>query len=489
MGKTNTGNEDKPIFKGGYVSILFVMGLFTLCVTVFIGILTWQVSYKASKRVANLLSSDLEIKLLNQTLLGLEERFNSALLATRMNKYKFENGVYDINNGSTAIRSMFFDVTAHADQQYDCMQFYLTTVGNPLYGQTYEAFLEETADGKFWWIYEQTGNALEGWLVDKNNGRKINSAPDDVYQDYSSDTQPWVTVLDLQNPSDEKWTNLYLLFDVAWLSIATVLVDETNSILGVGTVDLSCTFVNSFLEQNAAGIPYDTLIIALNLFNPDGEIQIAGTSNSSYSIYNTDENGLYIKTISEAASEIDCLKVTVDYLTSNYVTVKDAVEQHEFLQFHIKCNLGPQDVTISKPTTEGLDWALVSYTNRDQINQELTSANRTNAGITVAIVIGGTLIALIFSYFLRKMLLNISRDIDLLTEYRFADVLGQDVKGSVLSEFHRVQIALYGLVAKFAQTLKTSKEVTSGIVSGGTKDKTSLQQQSISNNEMQTLIV
>ncbi|KAI9011433.1 hypothetical protein BC832DRAFT_346084 [Gaertneriomyces semiglobifer] len=115
----------------------------------------------------------------------------------------------------------------------------------------------------------------------------------------------------------------------------------------------------------------------------------------------------------------------------------------------------------------GVRWQVVGLLESDGVMGPVKEANRATVGIVMAMVAAGCVVATVFAFALARALHRITRDLILLSNFKFQDVLQADVdkesgvqrpRFSRIAELWTIQKAFHKMVIQFAGAVQQNRK-------------------------------
>ncbi|KND02159.1 uncharacterized protein SPPG_02651 [Spizellomyces punctatus DAOM BR117] len=303
--------------------------------------------------------------------------------------------------------------------------------------------------------------------------------------DFSWDNRanPWVAPID-QTPEPARsqlslWIPPYVLPDSAgfdgWLTFAKPIYNLTKDYIGIQGSDMSLSWFEGPLRRYAQYIPYRSAIYVFGLYPGKDEIVGASTIASRELIKSAAEGNpdpalnrlLTIPELAANSSVWEPVSALYKYLlaTSDGSLYK-FVGDYPGTSIQLKLSDGQYIVQVEQIQTYNLNWGIVHIVSQDDILEELHASNTKTIGTVIGVVGAGCAVGILFTYFLSKALYMITRDLVLLSDFKFKDVLQKDLdketgmrrpQYSRIAELWQIQRAFHKMVVTFADAVAQNK--------------------------------
>ncbi|KAI9088729.1 hypothetical protein DFS34DRAFT_675110 [Phlyctochytrium arcticum] len=338
----------------------------------------------------------------------------------------------------------------------------------PAYNSTtmalYQTYILDGKDGR--------DKPVDGNLV-VANPRKVRASR------YTNDTakvalgkgwtyEPVYDLLNLSDPKSSAWLPYYVLgfkAGVGFKPFSKAIQHSNGTALGAMTAGMSMAFLNA-LSKATAAIPYRSQVYALEMDGTNRIIPIADSVNS-----------VYISNVTNTLYSFDKAHLA----SSNLGKIYDHMARHPGgASAYIQARQGELDKiemadgnyamqTVVYQRSGGLKIGIIMLVNRNDVMRALVESNRRAIGIIVAVVVVGIILSIVFSFMLARALFRITRDLHLLANFQFKDVLrNESEKGmparpqySRIQELFQIQKAFHLMTVNFAKpSARTSASVT-----------------------------
>ncbi|KAJ3277798.1 hypothetical protein HK104_002968 [Borealophlyctis nickersoniae] len=444
--------------KQGRVPLSVVLMMFIVPLSVGVAAVTWALTYSAALVAASTLANSLQ----SQILTGIASEFTSRIQA-------LEQAVDEHTRNWAAGR---FSAATDVDK-FNVVKTLLGTVVPHVYTYTALHFVL-LPEGAMWgadsWIEDNTtylalmftqGGMFNYW--DSNEDGSV-LTEDQIYPK-TFENAPWVVDLDLTNSTSAAWTQPYLFTDYGFATHSRTIF-QNGTFIGVQGGDFGLEFVGDTLRELSATIPYHSYIYAFAL-DKAGDILIG--SSISWEIgdlyrRDNDSQALGLLTLPELAANQtfwEPVRVLHSHLlrTTANGTLFDYLSQPRPTTLELTLSDGVYIVQMKEISSLNLRWGIVHFVLRDDILDALTRSNKKTIGTVAGVVSGGIVITIVFSFFLATALHRITRDLVLLSDFKFKDVLQKDLNKSSgvsrpsfsrIAELWQIQRAFHKMVVTFA---------------------------------------
>ncbi|KAJ3290681.1 hypothetical protein HK104_006596 [Borealophlyctis nickersoniae] len=343
-------------------------------------------------------------------------------------------------------------------------------------------------EGAFWgadsWINDdgsahfaamfQRGAFFNYW---DSNEDGSNITQNDWDEERTFENAQWVVDLDNTSSTSAAWTKPYLFTDFGFATHSRTIF-QNGIFIGVQGGDFGLEFVGDALRQAADTIPYRSYIFAFGL-DQAGDILI-GSSISYYigDLYRRDSDGrsLALLTLPELAANQtfwEPIRVLQAHLlrTTQNGTLFEYLNQTRPTTLELTLSEGVYIVQMKEISSFNLRWGIVHFVLRDDILDALTRSNKKTIGTVAGVVSGGIVITIVFSFFLATALHRITRDLVLLSDFKFKDVLQKDLDKSSgvsrpsfsrIAELWQIQRAFHKMVVTFAGAVSQKRFLERG---------------------------
>ncbi|KAJ3278153.1 hypothetical protein HK104_002600, partial [Borealophlyctis nickersoniae] len=282
-------------------------------------------------------------------------------------------------------------------------------------------------DTIWWGAMFQRGEVFNYW--DSNEDGSI-------ITDYGGNQNETFKNLNWSDSNSVAWTKPYL-FTTAGYATHSRTIFQNGTFIGVQGGDFGLEFVGDTLRELADTIPYRSYIYAFAL-DEAGDISIGSSINWTMAdLYrrDNDSNPLGLLTLPELAANQtfwEPIRVLYAHLlrTTQNGTLFEYLSQTRPTTLELSLSDGVYIVQMKEISSYNLRWGILHFVLRDDILDALTRSNKKTIGTVAGVVSGGIVITVVFSFFLATALHRISRDLVLLSDFKFKDVLQKDLDKS-----------------------------------------------------------
>ncbi|KAJ3292954.1 hypothetical protein HK104_004879 [Borealophlyctis nickersoniae] len=454
--------------KQGRAPISVVLMMFIVPLSVGVAAVTWALTYRAALTAASTLADSLQ----SQILTGIASIFTSRIQALeqavdehtrnwRAGRFSKATEVDKFN----VVKTLLGDLVPHA-HTYTTLHFVLMP-GGAFWGA--DSWPDE--DGMHFGAMFQQGPISNYWLINED-GSNMTDVGWKMNKTYEN--------IDLTNSSSAAWTKPYLYTNYGFATHSRTIFQD-GTFIGVQGGNFALEFVGDTLIELADTIPYRSYIYAFGL-DKAGDILIGSSiSRAIGDIYRRDNasNSLGLLTLPElAANQTFWEPIRVLYAqllrTTPTGTLFDYFSQTRPTTLELTLPDGVYIVQMKEISSLNLRWGLVHFVLRDDILDALTRSNKETLGAVAGVVSGGIVITIAFSFFLATALHRITRDLVLLSDFKFKDVLQKDLDKSSgasrpsfsrIAELWQIQHAFHKMVVTFAGAISQKRFLERGNMS------------------------
>ncbi|KAJ3282841.1 hypothetical protein HK104_010686 [Borealophlyctis nickersoniae] len=415
--------------KRGRMPISVVLVLFIVPLAVGVAVITWVLTYSAALTSASNLANSLQARILSDIVGAFTSRIQTLERAVDEHSRNWRDGHFSA--ATDADKFKVVDVLLNSlvpnVGSYSCLHFTLVPEG-VVWG----------ADSWTWqnqsWFYVMTqhGMDFEEYSVDPDGSNMNLTNPD-------STRVANMTDIDWTNSSSAAWTKPYMWASWGYATHSRAIF-QNGAFIGVQAGDFVLEFVADTLRELAGAISYKGYIYAFDL-DESGDILLGSSINyEEADIYRRNSStgdpiGMW--TLPElAANETywEPVRVLHSHLLRNTPngTLYDYIGQpNRPVTLEFQLSDGVYIVQMRELSSLNLRWGIVHFVRRDDILAELTRSTKKTVGSVAGVVAGGIIITVVFSFFLAQALHRITRDLVLLSDFKFKEVLQKDLdKGS-----------------------------------------------------------
>ncbi|KAI9088728.1 hypothetical protein DFS34DRAFT_689556 [Phlyctochytrium arcticum] len=470
-------------------------------------ITAWAITYDAAEKSATSLSESLQKVTLQKVVSSLEYRFNTAEQVTAEHARNWADGIHSPNTSADIekTRQMLFNSLQQRQEIFSAL--------------TWSAYPQGLLNGVVWengpvgnivWLklrhedgdtsgpaYNSTTMALyQTYIIDGKDGRDrpvdgnlVLANPRRVRASrYTNDTakvalgkgwnyEPMYDLLNLSDPKSFAWMPYYILSfkaGVGFKSFARAIQHSNGTALGTMTADMSMSFLNKALSEATAAIPYRSQVYALEMDATNRIIPMADSANT-----------VYIANVTNTLYSFDKAHLA----NSNLGKIYDHMARHPGgASAYIQTQQGQVDMiemadgnyamqTVVYQRAGGLNIGIIMLVNRNDVMRALVESNKRAIGIIVAVIVVGVILSVVFAFMLARALFRITRDLRLLANFQFKEVLrNESEKGmparpqySRIQELFQIQKAFHLMTVNFAKAVSQNRRFGEGMgVKSGT---------------------
>ncbi|KAJ3300172.1 hypothetical protein HK104_003782 [Borealophlyctis nickersoniae] len=295
--------------------------------------------------------------------------------------------------------------------------------------------------------------------------------------------------LDLSDSSSAAWTKPYLFTNNGYATHSRTIF-QNGTFIGVQGGDFELEFVGDTLKGLSETIPYRNHIYAFAL-DKAGDILIGSSISwgigDLYRRRANDSQALGLLTLPEVAANQtfwEPIRVLYAHLlrTTPNGTLFDYLSQTRPTTLELTLSDGVYIVQMREISSLNLRWGIVHFVLQDDILDALTRSNKKTIGTAAGVVSAGIVITIVFSFFLARALHRITRDLALLSDFKFKDVLRKDMDKSSgvsrpsfsrIAELWQIQRAFHKMVVTFAGAVSQKRFLERGLERGTSASTTS----------------
>ncbi|TPX70055.1 hypothetical protein SpCBS45565_g02008 [Spizellomyces sp. 'palustris'] len=476
--------------KRGRIPISALIIMFIVPLATGVAILAWGLTHSAALTSAAKLANSLQEENLGRISADILTRLHAMEKSVDEQKRNWAQGLFqlgDYENGNysgkeDALMRMFSTPIPHADLYMS--QHFTTMPDGEFWG--INNFLNADSTRTFQ-LMRQYGLDWHFYVGDENDYTNRTTPWNGGALDFSWDNtaNPWVAPID-QTPEPARsqlslWIPPYVLDSGGldgWLTFAKPIYNQTKQYIGIQGSDMAMSWFEGPLKRYAEYIPYRTATYVFGLHPDKDEIIGASTISSRELIKsaaegNPDPAFLRLLTIPELAANASFWE-PVSALYNHLLKMSDGslykfVGDYPKASIQLKLSNGQYIVQVEQIQTYNLNWGIVHIVSQDDILEELHTSNTKTIGTVIGVVAAGCAVGILFTYFLSKALYMITRDLVLLSDFKFTDVLQKDLdkengmrrpKYSRIAELWQIQRAFHKMVVTFADAVAQNKRFT-----------------------------
>ncbi|KAJ3279274.1 hypothetical protein HK104_001594 [Borealophlyctis nickersoniae] len=410
----------------GRMPISVVLTLFIIPLAVGVAVITWALTYGAALASASTLADSLQSQILSGIAGAFTSRIQTVERAVDEHTCNWRDGHYSAATDADKFKAadVLLNSLVPNVASYSALHFTLVPEG-----AQWGADSSTLQNQSWFYIMAQHGLHFEYYSVDPDGSNM-------ALTDLTSDDN--MTDIDWKNSSSAAWTKPYMWATWGYLTHSRAIF-QNGTFIGVQGGDFSLEFVGDTLRELAGALSYRGFIYAFDL-DESGDTLIGSSINyEEADFYRRNSSGdpVGLWRLPELAANhtywepvrvlhAHLLRNTRNGTLYDYITQSNRPETLEF-----QLSDGVYIVQMRQLSSLNLRWGIVHFVRRDDILAELTRSNKKTAGSVAGVVVGGMVITVIFSFFLAQALHRITRDLVLLSDFKFKDVLQKDLeKGS-----------------------------------------------------------
>ncbi|TPX70358.1 hypothetical protein SpCBS45565_g01770 [Spizellomyces sp. 'palustris'] len=447
--------------KNGRAPISLILIAFITSLATGVAFLAWGLTFRAATNSATILAQALQSRIIDQVVSNVAIRFLAVESSTAVSVLNFRQGYYS--------------VATYADKEATTQKMLNVLVPNVnFYSDQYFTIVPE---GELWGAATSTHGTVTGYQKWRQYGRNQTTWPVDVNgnnlgsmvsANQNNSNSYWVRAVDLSDLNAFSWTSVQVWDYQGWKSFVRVFSDVNGTVQGVVGADLLLSFLQTLLVESKASIPYDNLLYAFEMTG--GNDTIVASSEPDVQLYQLDSSGAPQRALTlpeVAAMDKDTATLYQFLQTKSGGSLSLWLSTHSTGEaVELDLSGGTFSMMVGRIQRANTDLAIIAFINRDAIMGELQTANRKTIAIVAGVVVAGCSCAVVFSFFLAKALHRITRDLRMLANFKFQDVLQQDIdkesgvrrpQYSRISELWQIQRAFHKMVVTFAQAVSQNK--------------------------------
>ncbi|KAJ3170942.1 hypothetical protein HDU87_008644 [Geranomyces variabilis] len=493
-GDSSTSTSQAPSRRGSYhprqiwqgvktgrppISVILISTVLVL--TIGVAFLAWGLTYNAANYSATILASSLQQNILTRILDDISFTLKTAEQATHTNVLNWANGFYSMDTvpGRTQLlQAMQNSLVPRADMFSS--QYFTTMPAGEMNGAV--TYIDPGTGLRNWDQWRMTGADFQVWHVNMDGTQK-DLLP---YVEFSTNmsTGVWVTAVDLSNQTSAAWTPYYIVQDgghTGWKSYSEVAVDQNGGTVGVQSTDVTTEFLLRLLLDATGAIPYQNALYAF-------EVAASGDTIITSSLDQTGHDYITTETVDGSATDFSMTMQQAGVNNSNIRAIYSYLNQNAGGSLQTFLNAHPPGFTVELQLDSGthemqigqvqrganMNWAIAILINRNDVMSALHRSNLQAIGIIAGVVAASCILVMLFSWWLAQSLHQITRDLQLLSNFKFQDVMQRDAdketgarrpKFSRIAELWEIQKAFHRMVVNFAQAVSQNRrfgEATTG---------------------------
>ncbi|KAJ3186454.1 hypothetical protein HDU85_007273 [Gaertneriomyces sp. JEL0708] len=485
--------------RAGRLPIVVILISFMTVLTVVAAIVAWAITWDAAEDSANVLSVSLQQSMLKNVVDQLDRRFLTAEQVVETHVRNWADGSYSMATpvDTEKTRQMMFNTLITTSEFVQAHTWYSLPDGSTG-GLLNGAVVEFTGPGgsPVWLkVRHEDGNTAvpafndsttgafyETYVVDDyghdkpesaelpNNPRSVRAiryTDDEVRIAESNGWKPLdaMSMLDFTASSSAAWSPYYILSfkaGIGFKGYVQVIKDVNGNPIGIQGGDTSMHFLNELLSQAASSIPYRSQLYVLEMADESAIVPMADSAGSFY----VPEGGRMPYRFDEAYLANPNIGTVYEHMLRHAGEPSAYLRDFESATSYIEMQDGKyamQTFTYQRPG--GLRVGVVMLINYNDIMASLHDSNRRAVGIIAAVVVVGIALGTAFSVLLARALFRITRDLKLLANFKFQEVLRPDQeKGSPakpnysrIQELFQIQKAFHLMTVNFAKAVSQNK--------------------------------
>ncbi|TPX57988.1 hypothetical protein SpCBS45565_g08104 [Spizellomyces sp. 'palustris'] len=415
--------------KRGRLPIVLVLILFLVPVSAGVALVAWALTYNAALVSASTLAGSLQAGLLASISSDVLERVHDIERSTEVHVRNWAHGSYKMDNYALKEETLIFLINTLLpnDDSY-ISQYFITYPGGELWG----AVVYRNADGsKFHQIARSHGHNATWWTMDP-----ANITNQVMYANFTADysSLPWFEAIDHNTPDSAAWMNATVITDAGiaqgWLTFGRAIHSPTNAFLGMQNCDLTLDFLSMSFNESTSNIPYNGWVYGFEL-HPTFDVVVGSTADAN--LFHIASDGSYDRLLylNELATNVTSHEAMgafyLHLLRESNGSLYQYVTNPHPSSILLSLSSGTFAVQIQELRSRNLHWAIIYFVSKDEILAGLHQSNRKTIATVVGVVLAGCFVGIVFAYFLSKALQLITRDLRLLAEFKFKEVLQKDL--------------------------------------------------------------
>ncbi|KAJ3168596.1 hypothetical protein HDU88_001488 [Geranomyces variabilis] len=446
----------------GRIPITFLLVTFISVLTVGIALISWALTYNAATTAADSLSVSLQRQILTTIISNVVTVLAATEQSTQLQVSNWADGTFQLSDREAVLKVLHNTVEANSNF-YSTQTF--TTVPN---GYMWGTFTEGPGNQLKFLDWRQ-GAADDGNLTTWDGSNMVDSyaAPDNA-------AGYWVTAVVGPNTPESTWSSVNVWQGKGWKTHCRRIYDQSNNPLGAQNADLTLDFLQRLLADSARAMPYDAYLYALEM-SPQGQDVMIASSIPTLDFYGYDDTQNAVRTLSFAEmAEKDAIVAILHKEFAGYGSLAAYMaakgKETQLLNFPGGAQFMLQMGEVKRD--DNTHWAIVMLLDRDAIMLPLHQSNGKTIAIVIAMVVAACGLSILFSFFLAKALHKITKDLSMLADFKFQEVLQEDLdkktgmrrpRYSRISELWRIQRAFHKMVVTFAQALSRNRHFSDGM--------------------------
>ncbi|KAI9090961.1 hypothetical protein DFS34DRAFT_653787 [Phlyctochytrium arcticum] len=466
-------------------------------------ITAWAITYDAAETSATSLSESLQKATLKQVVSALEDRFKTAEQVTAEYARNWADGIHTPATPADIEKTQQMMFTS-LQQRQDVFSA-LAWVTYPEGHQNGVIWEPTGPNGTTVWLktrhadgdtnstlyQNSTTMALyKTWIVDGKDGRDrpvdgvlVTANPRKIRASrFTNDTakvalgkgwnyEPMFDFLNLNDPKSSAWLPYAIIAfkaGIGFKDFAQVIQRPDGTPVGTFKTSMTMGFLNKALSEATAAIPYRSQVYVLEMGSTSGIFPMADSVNTLY--ITNDTNAQY--PFNKAYLANSRLGQIHDHMASHPGGPSAYFQDRQGGVDMISMpdgNYAMQSVIYTRAA--GLKVGIVMLVNRSDVMRALVESNRRAIGIIVAVIVVGVVLSIVFSFMLARALFRITRDLRLLANFKFQEVLQTGTeKGaparpqySRIQELFQIQKAFHLMTVNFAKAVSQNRRFGEGM--------------------------
>ncbi|KAJ3159312.1 hypothetical protein HDU86_001915 [Geranomyces michiganensis] len=454
----------------GRIPITILLVSFISVLSIGIALISWALTYCAATTAADTLSASLQRQILTTIISNVENVLAVTEQSTQMQVANWADGTFQLSNREAVLKTLHN--TVEANSKFYSTQTFTTVPNGQMWGT-----ITETGGGQVKYLDWRQTAADDGNLTTwDENGNMVDSyASPDNAQGY------WVTAVVDPNTPKSTWSTVNVWQGKGWKTHCRRIYDSTNTVIGAQNADLTLDFLQQLLADSARAIPYGAYLYALEMALHTDDVMIA-SSIPTLDFYAYDDFGNAVRTLTfaEMAQRDAIVSILHRELARQNTSVAEYMSRHgkdtQLLNLPSGAEFMLQMGELKRD--ENTHWAIAMLLDRDAIMRPLHQSNQKTVSVVIAVVVAASALSVLFSFFLAKALQKITKDLAMLADFKFQEVLQEDLdkktgmrrpQYSRISELWRIQRAFHQMVVTFAKALVRNKQFSDGMARGSSR--------------------
>ncbi|KAI8591181.1 hypothetical protein BDZ88DRAFT_412748 [Geranomyces variabilis] len=457
--------------KTGRPPISVILISTVLVLTIGVAFLAWGLTYNAANYSATILASSLQQNILTRILDDISFTLKTAEQSTHAHVLNWANGFYSVDTvpGRAQLNQAMLNSLVPRVDMFSS-QYFTTIPAGEMNGAV--TYIDPGTGLRNWDLWRQTGEDFQVWHVNMDGTQKDLSP----YAGFPTNmsTGIWVTVVDVSNKTSAAWTPYYIVQDgghIGWKTYSEVAVDQNGVTVAVQSTDVTTDFLQRLLLDATHAIPYQNALYAFEVAGSGDTIITSSLDRTGHDYMTTDGSGTdFSMTMQQAGANNSNIRAIYSYLDQNAGgSLQTFLDAHPpGFTVELQLDSGTHEMQIGQVQRPGanMKWAIVILINRNDVMSALRRSNLQAIGIIAGVVAASCIFVMIFSWWLAQSLHQITRDLQLLSNFKFQDVMQRDMdketgarrpKFSRIAELWEIQKAFHRMVVNFAQAVSQNR--------------------------------